>query len=79
MLGISSLIEYISLDITITPRRSARLMKKRDKTPEPGSKSAYKPQGPRAIANLNKSKHNKSVPNIISSPEKVVEDPVEVK
>lgn len=66
----------------MTPRRSTRLQQKqRDRTPELTSLSAYKPRGPRAMAKLNKSKLNKSVPAItITSPVKdeKKEDPIQV-
>lgn len=67
----------------MTPRRSTRLQQKtREKTPELTSSSAYKPRGPRAMAKLNKSKLNKSVPAIIiTSPQKnnkEEKDPVQV-
>lgn len=66
----------------MTPRRSTRLQQKqREQTPEAASSSAYKPRGPRAMAKLNKSKLNKSVPAIIiTSPDKnkKEKDPVQV-
>lgn len=67
----------------MTPRRSTRIKQKtHENTPEKTTLSGYKPRGPRAMAKLNKSKLNESIPAIlITSPEKDVKkekDPVQV-